>query len=159
MKFRKTISGGVLTLTPEGPLFISVEEGNSLKAEVARLKKIIKDAYYADQDYQSEINDFDLYEENREVSIRPEWKAAWKAFSDEATSGEHEYDNQQTIHPDCSFGDLNHKNMFAEHGEDSCTECLALSERDNWRRTAEELARQLGKAGYAVAEYKNQKGV
>lgn len=32
-------------------------------------------------------------------------------------------------------------------------------ERDQWRRTAEVLARELGKVEYAQAEYENQEGV
>lgn len=32
-------------------------------------------------------------------------------------------------------------------------------ERDQWKRTAEVLARELGKVEYAQAEYENQEGV
>jgi hypothetical protein len=33
------------------------------------------------------------------------------------------------------------------------------AERDQWKRTAEVLARELGRVEYAQAEYENQEGV
>jgi hypothetical protein len=39
MKFQKEVSGGIVTIKPEGKIFYSLEEGDSMKKEIERLKE------------------------------------------------------------------------------------------------------------------------
>jgi hypothetical protein len=73
---------------------------------------------------------------------RDDWKAMIRQLEDAETRADHWYEECKKL------------------TNEKCEKLLAFSnDADRWHRTAEVLARELGKVEYAEAEYQNQEDV